>query len=98
MISDTVFSVSVITAIPSIATIFSTAPLAFSSSDNARDASPISTVPFASDSSPAPDPVNSGDTVTFGYFSMNASAIALQSFSMEVLPASVILPLKSPLG
>ena len=77
---------------------FSTAPPAFSSSDKAREASPISTVPFARDSSPAPDPVNSGATVTFGYFSMNASAIAFASFSIEVLPASVILPLKSALA
>ena len=90
-----VFAVSVITAIPSIATMFSTIPWLFSSSERAREASPISTLPASRDSIPALDPVNSAVAETFGYFSMNASFMAFASFSMEVLPASVTVPLRS---
>ena len=77
---------------------FSTIPWPFSSSESAREASPISTLPAASDSIPALDPVNSAVAETFGYFSMNASFIAFASFSMEVLPANVTDPLKSVLS
>ena len=93
--SVTVFAVSVMTAIPSIATMFSTAPVLFSSSDSAREAFPMSTLPAASDSSPALEPVNSAVTLTPGFFSMNASANAFASFSMEVLPAMVTDPVSS---
>ena len=74
---------------------FSTAPFCFSLSSSAREEFPISTLPERRDSIPAEDPVNSAFTVTFGYFSMKASATAFASFSIEVLPAMVMLPLKS---
>ena len=83
---------SVITAIPSIATMFSSTPFAFSSSVSALDESPISTLPAVTDSIPEPEPVYS--TVTPGFFSMNDSLSASQSFSIEVLPASESEPLK----
>ena len=85
----------VITAIPSIATIFSTAPLAFSSSFRPLEAFPISTEPAARDSKPAPEPVYSTVTVTPWFLSMKLSAIASQSFSIEVEPASLIVPFNS---
>ena len=84
-----------ITAIPSIATTFSTAPAEVSSSFKCLDAFPMSTLPAASDSSPAPEPVYSTVTEMFGYFSMKLSDNASQSFSIDVLPASEIDPLKS---
>ena len=85
---------SVITAIPSIATMFSSTPFAFSSSVSALDESPISTLPAVTDSIPEPEPVYSTVTVTPGFFSMNDSLSASQSFSIEVLPASESEPLK----
>ena len=85
---------SVITAIPSIATMFSSTPFAFSSSVSALDESPISTLPADTDSIPEPEPVYSTVTVTPGFFSMNDSLSASQSFSIEVLPASESEPLK----
>ena len=83
-----------ITAIPSIATMFSSTPFAFSSSVSALDESPISTLPAVTDSIPEPEPVYSTVTVTPGFFSMNDSLSASQSFSIEVLPASESEPLK----
>ena len=83
-----------ITAIPSIATMFSSTPFAFSSSVSALDESPISTLPADTDSIPEPAPVYSTVTVTPGFFSMNDSLSASQSFSIEVLPASESEPLK----
>ena len=83
-----------ITAIPSIATMFSSTPFAFSSSVSALDESPISTLPADTDSIPEPEPVYSTVTVTPGFFSMNDSLSASQSFSIEVLPASESEPLK----
>ena len=56
--SPTGLALSTTTAIPSIATTFSTRPFAFSSSFNALDELPISTVPFATASIPEPEPVN----------------------------------------
>ena len=85
---------SVITAIPSIATMFSSTPFAFSSSVSALEESPISTLPAVTDSIPEPEPVYSTVTVTPGFFSMNDSLSASQSFSIEVLPASESEPLK----
>ena len=85
---------SVITAIPSIATMFSSTPFAFSSSVSALDESPISTLPAVTDSIPEPEPVYSTVTVTPGFFSMNDSLSASQSFSIEVLPASESEPFK----
>ena len=85
---------SVITAIPSIATMFSSTPFAFSSSVSALDESPISTLPADTDSIPEPEPVYSTVTVTPGFFSMNDSLSASQSFSIEVLPASESEPFK----
>ena len=85
---------SVITAIPSIATMFSSTPFAFSSSVSALDESPISTLPADTDSIPEPEPVYSTVTDTPGFFSMNDSLSASQSFSIEVLPASESEPLK----
>ena len=85
---------SVITAIPSIATMFSSTPFAFSSSVSALEESPISTLPADTDSIPEPEPVYSTVTVTPGFFSMNDSLSASQSFSIEVLPASESEPLK----
>ena len=83
-----------ITAIPSIATMFSSTPFAFSSSVSALDESPISTLPAVTDSIPEPEPVYSTVTVTPGFFSMNDSLSASQSFSIEVLPASESEPFK----
>ena len=83
-----------ITAIPSIATMFSSTPFAFSSSVSALDESPISTLPAVTDSIPEPEPVYSTVTVTPGFFSMNDSLSASQSFSIEVLPASESEPSK----
>ena len=83
-----------ITAIPSIATMFSSTPFAFSSSVSALDESPMSTLPAVTDSIPEPEPVYSTVTVTPGFFSMNDSLSASQSFSIEVLPASESEPLK----
>lgn len=56
-----------ITAIPSIATMFSSTPFAFSSSVSALDESPISTLPAVTDSIPEPEPVYSTVTVTPGF-------------------------------
>ena len=63
-------SLWVTTAIPSIATIFSSIPFAFSSSFKALEESPISAVPFVTASIPAPEPVNCGSNVKFGYSSV----------------------------
>ena len=52
----------------------------------------MSTLPAVTDSIPAEDPVNSAVTVTDGYFSINASAAALASFSIDVEPAIVTVP------
>ena len=60
------FAVSVTTAIPSKATMFSTKPPAFSSSVKALDTSPISAVPFVTASTPALEPVNCGSNCKFG--------------------------------
>ena len=87
---------SIITAIPSIATTFSTDPFAFSPSFNPLEAFPISTEPAARDSSPAPEPVYSTVTVTPGFASIKLSDIASHNFSIEVDPANVIFPFKSP--
>ena len=83
------------TAIPSIATMFSTAPLSFSPSSKPRDALPMSTLPCPSDSIPALDPVYSTVTVTPGFACIKLSLMASQSFSMDVLPAREILPVSS---
>ena len=93
--SVTVLSLSTITAIPSIATIFSTAPASSSLSSKFLDEFPISTLPASSDSIPAPEPVYSAVTLMSGYFSIKLSDIASQSFSIEVEPASEMLPLRS---
>ena len=79
---------SVIIAIPSIATMFSSIPADFSLSDKALEALPISTDPDVTDSIPAPEPVYSVVTVTLGYSSMNASMRAPHIFSIDVLPAN----------
>ena len=86
---------STTTAIPSIATTFSTTPAAFSSSFNALEELPMSTLPAVTASIPAEEPVNSAVTVTPGYFAIKLSATAFASFSMEVLPAMEMLPLRS---
>ena len=81
------------TAIPSIATIFSTTPAAFSSSFSALEELPISTLPAVTASTPAEEPVNSAVTVTSGYFAIKLSATAFASFSIDVLPAMETVPL-----
>ena len=81
-----------ITAIPSIATMFSSTPFAFSSSVSALDESPISTLPAVTDSIPEPEPVYSTVTVTTGFCSMNDSLSASQSFSIEPLKFSFDVP------
>ena len=83
------------TAIPSIATTFSTTPAAFSSSFKLLEELPISAVPLVTASMPAPDPTNSAVTVTSGYSSMKASLSALANFSIEVLPTMEMLPDRS---
>ena len=83
------------TAIPSIATMFSATPAAFSSSFKLLEELPISAVPLVTASIPAPDPTNSAVTVTSGYSSMKASLNALANFSIEVLPTMEMLPDRS---
>ena len=74
---------------------FSTTPFAFSSSFKFLEELPISAVPLVTASIPAPEPTNSAVTVTFGYFSINASLNAFANFSIEVEPTILIEPLKS---
>ena len=54
----------------------------------------VFSLPAVTDSIPEPEPVYSTVTVTPGFFSMNDSLSASQSFSIEVLPASESEPLK----
>ena len=93
--SPTVLAGSTTTAIPSIATMFSATPLAFSSSFKFLEELPISAVPPKTASTPAPEPTNSAVTVTSGYFSIKDSLSALANFSMEVEPTMLMDPLKS---
>ena len=89
------FAGSATTAIPSIATMFSTAPALFSSSFKFLEELPMSTLPARTLSIPAEEPVNSAVTVTLGYFSMKLSATAFASFSMEVEPDMLTEPERS---
>ena len=88
----TVLFLSTITAIPSIATMFSTAPPDFSLSFKFLEASPISQLPLRSDSIPADEPEYSTVTVTPLLASMKVSASASASFCIDVEPASEIVP------
>ena len=74
---------------------FSATPFAFSSSFKFLEELPISAVPLETASIPAPEPTNSAVTVTFGYFSINASLNAFANFSIEVEPTMLMDPLKS---
>ena len=96
--SSTVLAASTTTAIPSMATMFSATPSAFSSSFKFLEELPISAVPLLTASTPAPDPTNSAVTVTPGCFSIKDSLSALANFSMEVDPTILMVPLKSADG
>ena len=90
--SRTLPALLAMTAIPSMATMFSSTPAAFSLSFRAREELPMSVFPAATASRPAPEPVYSAVTVMSGYSSEKLSIIASQSFCMEVEPARETVP------
>ena len=85
-------------AIPSRARVVPTRPWASSSASRAREARPMSALPFRAPSTPAPEPPPSTLTVTPSLSRPNCSARVFMTSSIEVEPTHSTVPDSSASG